>query len=144
MQYQVPQFIEVEDKLFGNLTARQFVYLAGAGGVCLGAFSIFNIVVASLISAPFVALALALSFYKMDGQSFLKVMENAFGYFVSSKLYLWSSEHPRTRKEGAKMSAPLPEQALVPKLSESKLRELSWSLNIKDNKAMGNGEGDII
>lgn len=33
MQFQVPQFIEVEDKIFGPLTFKQFVYIAG--GVAL-------------------------------------------------------------------------------------------------------------
>ena len=29
MQYQVPQFIEVEDKIFGPLTFKQLVYVVG-------------------------------------------------------------------------------------------------------------------
>ena len=33
MRFQVPQFIEVEDKIFGPLTLKQFIYLAGAGGL---------------------------------------------------------------------------------------------------------------
>ena len=35
MDYQVPQFIEVEDKLVGPLTFKQFVYLAGGAGICV-------------------------------------------------------------------------------------------------------------
>ncbi|TSC80302.1 MAG: hypothetical protein G01um101429_152 [Parcubacteria group bacterium Gr01-1014_29] len=31
-QFQVPQFIEVEDKIFGPLTTKQFFYLLGGGG----------------------------------------------------------------------------------------------------------------
>ena len=33
MQFQVPQFIEVEDKIFGPLTFKQFVYVAGGAGL---------------------------------------------------------------------------------------------------------------
>jgi len=33
MRFEVPQFIDVEDKLFGPLTFTQFVYLAGSGGI---------------------------------------------------------------------------------------------------------------
>jgi hypothetical protein len=29
MQFRVPQFIDIEDKLFGPLTFKQFIYLAG-------------------------------------------------------------------------------------------------------------------
>ena len=31
MQFQVPQFIDVENKIIGPLSLRQFLYLAGAG-----------------------------------------------------------------------------------------------------------------
>ena len=34
MQFQVPQFIEVEDKIFGPLTFKQFVYVLGGAGAC--------------------------------------------------------------------------------------------------------------
>ena len=32
MRFQVPQFIEIESKIFGPLTFKQFIYLAGGGG----------------------------------------------------------------------------------------------------------------
>ncbi|TSC61742.1 MAG: SsrA-binding protein, partial [Parcubacteria group bacterium Athens0416_74] len=32
MQFQVPQFIEVEDKIVGPLTFKQFVFIAGGLG----------------------------------------------------------------------------------------------------------------
>ena len=34
MEYQVPQFIEVEDKIFGPFTLKQFIYVAGGVGLC--------------------------------------------------------------------------------------------------------------
>ena len=33
MQFKVPQFIDVEDKLFGPVTFKEFVYLAGGAGL---------------------------------------------------------------------------------------------------------------
>ena len=137
MRYQVPQFIEVEDKIFGPLTARQFVYLAGGGGVALAAFSTLPFIVAAIVSMPFVGFGIALAFYKVNGQPFIKVLENAFTYTVGKKLYLWSSEYARLRKKPTDASETIVQKtdALVPKLSESKLRELTWSLNIKDASA---------
>lgn len=132
VRYQVPQFIEVEDKIFGPLTARQFIYLAGGGGVALAAFTTLPFIVAALVSMPFVGLAVGLAFYKVNGQPFIKILENAFSFIIGKKLYLWSSEHPQKRAQApAAIQAPA-EPAVVPKLSESKLRELTWSLNIKD------------
>ena len=33
MRFQVPQFIEVEDKIFGPMTLKQFIYMAGGAGL---------------------------------------------------------------------------------------------------------------
>lgn len=136
MRYQVPQFIEIEDKLFGPLTARQFIYLAGAAGVGLAAFSTLPFMIAALITAPVAALGLALAFYTMNGRPFLTVLEHGFRYFVGSKLYLWNAERTK-RTESPSRAAQVPAEALVPKLSESKLKDLAWSLNIKDRAAAG-------
>jgi len=46
MQYQVPQFIEIEDKIFGPLTLKQFLYLAGGGGLCLLFFTLLPLYLA--------------------------------------------------------------------------------------------------
>ena len=34
MQFKVPQFLDIEDKIFGPFTFREFIYLAGAAGLC--------------------------------------------------------------------------------------------------------------
>ena len=41
MRFEVPQFIEIEDKIFGPFTWKQFVYLAG--GVGLAAVIFFSL-----------------------------------------------------------------------------------------------------
>ncbi len=33
MQFHVPQYIDIEDKLFGSLTLKQGIYVAGVGGI---------------------------------------------------------------------------------------------------------------
>ena len=38
MRFEVPQFIEIEDKIFGPLTWKQFIYLAGGAGFGVIAF----------------------------------------------------------------------------------------------------------
>ncbi|NCT02072.1 PrgI family protein, partial [Candidatus Parcubacteria bacterium] len=38
MRFEVPQFIEVEDKIFGPLTWRQFLYLSGGLGMAVVIF----------------------------------------------------------------------------------------------------------
>jgi hypothetical protein len=138
MRYQVPQFIEVEDKIFGPLTLKQFIYLAGGGGVCLIFFTLLPIYVALILSAPVAGFAAAMAFYQVNGRPFIVVMEHAFMYLVGKKLYLWKQREAKAFTPSVAPAAA-PTQT-VPKLSESRLKDLAWSLNIKDRSVMGEGE----
>ena len=138
MQFQVPQFIEVEDKIFGPLTFKQFIYVGGG----LGASYIIWRLLPIYLSAPLIAvlcgLAAGLAFFQLNGRPFILGLENGFFFLLRSKLYLWSN----TRKKSAGvpvMVAPAQSKGdvYVPKLSESRLHELSWSLDIKERIASG-------
>ncbi len=131
MQYQVPQFIEIEDKIFGPLTLKQFIYLAAAGGACLVFFTFLPLYLTIILAIPVIGFALALAFYQVNGRPLIVALEHAFGYLMGNKLYLWKQKintTPSTKKKVAVDSSAL----TVPQLSESRLRDLSWSLNIKD------------
>ncbi len=137
MRYQVPQFIEIEDKIFGPLTFKQFIYLAGAGGVCLLFFTLLPLYIAVLCMIPFIVLGLALAFYKVNGRPFIVALEHAFGYFFGHKLYLWKQHSAKTPSAVAQAPTAAMTTLTVPKLSNSKLKDLAWSLNIKDRSTMG-------
>lgn len=133
MKFQVPQFIEVEDKIFGPFTFRQFVYLIGGAGLDYVIYRATKI----WISIPLIfivsSFALALAFYKVNNRSFLNMIESAFYYFISPKLFLWRREEKapviKNPLEPTKSTAPL----YVPKLSSGKLNDLTWSLDIQEN-----------
>ena len=131
MEYQVPQFIEVEDKIVGPLTLRQFIYIAGAVGICIVFFVSLSFVIAFLLSAPVVALAASLAFYKVNGKPFIEVLEAGFNYYTGAKLFLWKhGESGEKKKEAAAAETSLPQQG-TPKLTRGKLSELAWSLDIQ-------------
>lgn len=132
MEYQVPQFIEVEDKIIGPLTLKQFIYIAGAGGLCIVFFYYLPIIVALLLSVPVVALAAALAFYKMNGKPFIEVLEAGFNYYTSSKLFLWKHQESKATEKGAAAAdtAAITPRG-TPKLTRGKLSELAWSLDVK-------------
>ena len=132
MRFQVPQFIEVEDKIFGPLTFKQFVYLGGGVGICVVLWTLLPKFLAILLSLPIIAFAGALAFYKVNEKPFIQIIEAFFNYTLGHKLYIWQKEE-RTPEAKSPESKPL-EQIYVPKLSQSKLRELTWSLDIKDNQ----------
>lgn len=142
MQFQVPQFIEVEDKIFGPLTFKQFVYLIGGAGIGYILWRALPLYVAGPLIVLFGGLGAALAFFQYNGQPFILALEHGFYYFLRSKLYLWSNEQAlSSQKKSATMSnAPAP-APYIPQLSGSRLHELSWSLDIKERIAAGTADG---
>jgi hypothetical protein len=134
MEYQVPQFIDVEDKIIGPLSLKQFIYLAGSAGLCVIFFAYLPFIFAVLLSLPVAGFGAALAFYKINGKSFLEVLEAGFNYYVHEKLLLWKQTPPGERKEsgatGAEGPVVLPPRG-APKLTRGKLSELAWSLDVK-------------
>ncbi len=132
MKYQVPQFIEIEDKIIGPLTIKQFVYLAGGAGMCFIAYRFLPFLIAIVLMAVIIALSLALAFYKVNNRNFIELLESMFNFYTKSRLYIWKKEVKQISRNKAPATTAL-EQIFVPKLSESKLKELSWSLDINEN-----------
>jgi hypothetical protein len=136
MQYQVPQFIEIEDKIVGPLTIKQFIYLAGTGGLCLVYVFYLPLVFTILLMVPTVALGVALAFYKMNGKPFIEILEAGFNYYIGAKFFLWKHVDTPVKQptEAAKAAAAAEAAAAVekhtPKLTRGKLTELAWSLDV--------------
>lgn len=131
MQYQVPQFIEVEDKIFGPLTFRQFVYLVGGGSLCYILIRFIPFPFSMFFVLPVGGFACALAFYKINNKPFIQVVESAVKFFIQGKLYIWKKENKKVIPE-AKKEGELVPKVFVPKLSESKLRDLTWSLDVHE------------
>lgn len=89
MQFEVPQFIEIEDKIFGPLTWRQFLYLGGGVGMAVVIFLTTNIFVFILLGLPIAVLALALSFYPVNNRPFSYFLEAIFNYITRQRMYFW-------------------------------------------------------
>ncbi len=65
MRFQVPQFIEIEDKIFGPLTFKQFIYLLGGGGAVFILYVFLPIYLMVFLAIPVALFALALAFYQV-------------------------------------------------------------------------------
>jgi hypothetical protein len=89
MRFAVPQFIDIEDKIFGPFTWRQAVYLGGGIGFFVIMFIVFDLFLAVLLSIPVLLLVGALSFYPINNRPFSYFLEAIWTYFTSSRLYLW-------------------------------------------------------
>ena len=141
MRYQVPQFIEVEDKIIGPLTIKQFIYLVGGFGMAFIIYTYLPIYIAVIPMALVVALGLALAFYKINNKPFIDFLESAFLYYTKQNLYIWKKEEKKIEASSQGQVAGETRQVYVPRLSDSKLKELSWTLDINENLNPLTGEG---
>jgi carbon starvation protein CstA len=133
MKYQVPQFIEFESKIIGPLTFKQFIYiLGGAGGTYL-IYKIFGIFPGILLMLILWTLAGSLAFVKVNNKNFIDILAAAFSYLTRSKLYIWKKiDKPVTAEEKVKENIEVG-SLLAPSLSQSRLKDLAWSLDVNKN-----------
>lgn len=132
MRYQVPQFIDVEDKVVGPLTVKQFIYLAGGAGMSFVIFKFLPIYVSLILIAIVAPISVALAFYKINNKPFIDFMESAFLFYTKQNLYIWKREDKQVlRQENTAINQPA--QVYVPKISDSRLKDLTWTLDINEN-----------
>ncbi|MEK7569426.1 MAG: PrgI family protein [Patescibacteria group bacterium] len=132
MQFKVPQFLEIEDKIFGPFTFKQFVYLVGGAGICFVLYRVLGFVLGAIPILAIGGFAAMLAFYRPNGKPFLFMVESGFKYIFQSKLYIWKAETDMPRE--ATKKEMLPVESLEARLSGSKLRDLAWSLDVLDLK----------
>lgn len=132
MEYQVPQFIEVEDKIFGPFTLKQFIYVAGGVGLCAILILYFPLIIGIILALPVAALTAALAFYKINNKPFVDIMEAGFNYYIGNRLYLWKKEKNEMPEQTVVVAAE--DASKIGGLTQSKLKDLAWSLDIQDRQ----------
>lgn len=129
-QFQVPQFITVEDRIIGPLTLKQFLYLLGAGGTLLiGSRFVFLVFVPVFV--PLAGFFVALAFLKVQDRPFPAIVMAAFNYYLKPRLYIWRKLPPKIPSSPSQKTPP-PAALELPGISESKLSDLAWSLDVKE------------
>lgn len=132
MIFQVPQFIEVEDKIFGPFTFKQFAYMAGGAASCFLIFVYIrhiSTILAIIIMAPVAIGFLTLAFKPINGRPAIIYLEAGLKFFFGKKLFLWQKSADKETSTATVTLTKDPKESL-PKLSESKLEDLAWSLDI--------------
>ena len=127
--FNVPQFIDIEDKIVGPLTAKQLGWLALDGVILLFCWSFLDtsafIVIAILVSLIFGALA----FYRPHGQPLIMFLLSAIYFFTKPKIYMWKRLPDQISATKASVKKTIP--AISKKeLSSQKIEEISKLLEI--------------
>lgn len=117
MRFEVPQFIDIEDKIFGPLTWRQFLYLGGGVGMGVVLFFVTNFIVFLIIGLPLALLAGALAFYPVNNRPFSFFLEAIVNYLKGTKFYVWKKKEDIIYKQESR-PAPTIANPLTKSVSE--------------------------
>lgn len=99
MRFEVPQFIEIEDKIFGPFTWKQFVYLGGGVGLAAVLFFTTPFIVFVLFGAPIAGLAALLAFYPVNNRPFSNFLEAMVYFYKNSRVYHWRKKEDIVYKD---------------------------------------------
>ncbi len=135
MRFAVPQFIDVEDKIFGPLSFRQFVYVVGGGGMVFLCFKFLPWYLYIPLGLGFGGLAFGLAFVKVNEKPLINTIEAMFKYGLGDKLYVWKKEKKEAKKPEDKSGEGSAKQVqYIPRISESKLHDIAWGLDVLDKR----------
>lgn len=136
MQFAVPQFTDVEDKLIGPLTLKQFLILLATGGICLFFYSLLGFsLFFFLFSLPFAIVGLGLAFGSFNGRPLFGFIGAFISFLTKPQARIFKREEPVvTIKKVEK-----PEQATGPARldsveAESRLKKLAYLLDQKKHE----------
>jgi hypothetical protein len=131
-QFVVPQFIDVEDKIFGPITVRQFLILLTGGLLIFIAYRFADFALFVVFLAIIGGLSLVVAFVKINGQTFHYFLLNFVQYFSKPGQRVWHKDFSveelnywrKLGMEGeAEVAAPEREH------SRARMRDLSLIVN---------------
>lgn len=140
-QFTVPQFIDVEDKIIGPITARQFVIMLGGfmAMVLFYKFFDFSLFIGSSILT--FAVTGMFAFFKINGMPFHFFVLNFFETSKKSKIRVWLNQNdqyiPDETVKTSKEFLPAPKK----QFNSSRLSELAL---IVDTRGAYRGEDERV
>jgi len=135
MQYSVPQFIDVEDKVVGPFTGKQALFLILGFGIILILFTFLQFFIFIIMAIPVIVLSLAFAFWRPKGFSVSQWISNIINFYTTAHLYIWRREpdsrmfKQTQRKQTAKEAQPIP-------ISRNRIKELAWLLDTSTSVSM--------
>jgi len=92
MQFVIPQFIDVEDKILGPLTLKQFLFLLGVAIFIFFIWYLFKLWFVVILGTPIVILAAALVLVKVNGRPLPGFLRAWLNYWSTPRFYVWKKK----------------------------------------------------
>jgi len=134
MQFQVPQFIDIEDKVIGPLTIKQFLYLLCAGVIIFILYKIFNLFTTIILAIPIISIAIAVSFVKVGGQPFMVIIKNFLGFIKKPDFYVWKKpvgKNKPSEQDDIEIIKKMPSKTKIKPEAKDNLQDMGWKVEIE-------------
>lgn len=124
-QFVVPQFLDVEAKIIGPLTVRQFLtFMVGAGLIFI-VFKLASFWAAAIEGLLIFALTGTFAFLKINGRPFHYFLLNMIQTLRRPTMKVWNKEVTGGKIREEKEKAPPPPPPMKQHVTASRLSELS-------------------
>ena len=142
MRFQIPQFIETEDKIVGPFSLKQFLFLAIGGIFILSLyFGKAGTVALVLVGGPVMAISVMFAFGTINGRPFQEFVLNFFKFNFREHVYTWQKKDDSKLAQKMKQTEKIlkkydrleKEQAQKP-APTGNLSNMSWVVNVKDTE----------
>lgn len=133
MQFQVPQFIDIEDKIIGPLTLKQFLYLGGGAGLAYLVYTYVGITIGFIFIALFIVLGVSLAFWKPNERPAIIMLQAFINHYTKSRMYVWQRPDIKNKNKPNPVKITN-QQNTVKNVDYKKIESLAWSLDTLDRK----------
>jgi len=127
MQVSVPQFIDIEDKIIGPLTLKQFLWCLAAAIILFILWTFLPLSLFIILALPIAGFFSALAFYKHNNRPFIYFIFNGLKFLVKPKLYLFQKI---AKKQKEIIEKPVGAEHVLPK-PKPQLSDLAWKLDVQ-------------
>jgi len=136
MHANVPQYVDIEDKIAFGLTVKQLLWMGAMIAVLVAAYSLFDRQLFFIVAVFIILIFGTLTFFRPQGVPFLTFLGYVLLFFTKPRNYVWKRifEKPGTDIKKArelqrkKMEVPRSKKKLP---TQSQLRKIAWILDTK-------------
>ncbi|MBL7141511.1 hypothetical protein ISS21_00200 [Patescibacteria group bacterium] len=126
MQFVVPQFIDVEAKIIGPVTPKQFIILIVTAGLIFVCYKLADFTLFIIEAVTLLGLGVVLAFVKINSQPVYYFLLNLIQVFKKPSLRVWQKEAIPVLVEKAKKKKEVEEPIVSRRpLSLSKLSQVA-------------------
>ncbi|MEI7451682.1 MAG: PrgI family protein [Candidatus Falkowbacteria bacterium] len=142
-QFTVPQFIDVESKIIGPLTVRQFLIMLAAAAFIFIAYKAFDFTLFVVVSVFIFLAAVVFAFVKVNGQGFHYFILNLLSTLRKPGIRIWN-HHLTTYADSEEREIKFESTEINKNLKASQVAELSLVVDTKGRYRGNNPDAEDI